>query len=87
MGAIVIGLVAAKLLLHPALVALCAFVLIPLAAAEAQAATVMASLPTAATVFVLAQRYRTEAETVATAILVGHLASVVTVSGLLVAFL
>lgn len=83
----VMALVAAKLVVHPALVALAVFVLIPLAPAEAQAAVVMASLPTAATAFVLAERYRTGAATVASSILIGHVLSVVTVSALLFIFL
>lgn len=69
-----------KLVLHPLLMAVAAFYLLPVDPFWAKIAVVGASLPLGATAFVLAQRYRLlEAET-STCAVVSTLASVVTVS-------
>jgi len=71
---------ALKLLIHPLLMALLAFYVLPIDAFWAKVAVVCASLPLGATAFVLAQRYRMlEAETSTGAVL-STAASVVTVS-------
>jgi predicted permease len=71
---------ALKLVVHPLLMALLAFYLLPIDAFWAKVAVVCASLPLGATAFVLAQRYRMlEAETSTGAVL-STAASVVTVS-------
>jgi malonate transporter len=73
----------AKLVLHPAAVALAAFVLF---AVEPYAAAVMvaaASLPVAGNVFILAQHYRIAPQRVSTAILLSTLASVVSVTAVI----
>ena len=71
---------ALKLVLHPALMALLAYALLPVDPYWAKIAVVCASLPLGATAFVLAQRYRIlEAETSTGAVLSTG-ASVVTVS-------
>jgi predicted permease len=48
--------------------------------------TLVAGLPTAATVFVLAQRYETYVMRASTVVLVSHVVAVVTVSAFLAAF-
>jgi predicted permease len=69
-----------KLALHPILMALLAFWLLPVDPFWAKIAVVCASLPLGATAFVLAQRYRLlEAET-STGALVSTAASLITVS-------
>jgi predicted permease len=69
-----------KLVLHPLLMALLAYSLLPVDPFWAKVAVVCASLPLGATAFVLAQRYRLlEAET-STGAVVSTLASVLTVS-------
>jgi predicted permease len=69
-----------KLVLHPLLMALLAFWLLPVDPFWAKIAVVCASLPLGATAFVLAQRYRLlEAET-STGAVISTAASVVTVS-------
>ncbi|HZS67962.1 MAG TPA: AEC family transporter [Burkholderiales bacterium] len=71
---------ALKLVIHPLLMALLAFYVLPIDAFWAKVAVVCASLPLGATAFVLAQRYRIlEAETSTGAVLSTG-ASVVTVS-------
>ena len=71
---------ALKLVLHPALMALLAYYLLPLDPFWAKVAVVCASLPLGATAFVLAQRYKLlEAETSTGAVL-STAASVITVS-------
>ncbi|MEL6585877.1 MAG: AEC family transporter [Pseudomonadota bacterium] len=70
-----------KLILHPAAVALSAFILFPVA--DPFAATVMiaaAALPVAGNVFMLAQHYGVAAHRVSAAILVSTAVSIVTVS-------
>jgi predicted permease len=52
----------------------------------AEAAVITAALPTAATVFVVAQRYDCFVLRSSTVVLVTHLVSVVTLTGLLVYF-
>jgi predicted permease len=69
-----------KLVLHPLLMALLAFWLLPIDPFWAKIAVVCASLPLGATAFVLAQRYKLlEAET-STGAVVSTTASIVTVS-------
>jgi predicted permease len=69
-----------KLVLHPVLMALLAFWLLPIDPFWAKIAVVCASLPLGATAFVLAQRYQLlEAET-STGAVVSTAASIVTVS-------
>jgi predicted permease len=71
---------ALKLVMHPLLMALLAFYVLPIDTFWAKVAVVCASLPLGATAFVLAQRYRVlEAETSTGAVL-STAASVVTVS-------
>jgi malonate transporter len=71
---------ALKLVLHPALMAVLAYYLLPLDPFWAKVAVVCASLPIGATAFVLAQRYRLlEAET-STGAVVSTAVSVATVS-------
>jgi len=75
---------ALKLALHPVLMALIAFQLLPVDAFWAKIAVVCASLPLGATAFVLAQRYRLlEAETSTGAVL-STAASVLTVSAVMI---
>lgn len=78
-----IALVGLKLVLHPVAVWMIAAHLIPLDPLSARVAVIEASLPTAATVFVLAQRYGLDVEGTSTAVLLSTVASVVTVSVLL----
>ena len=69
-----------KLVLHPVLMALLAFWLLPVDAFWAKIAVVCAALPLGATAFVLAQRYKLlEAET-STGAVISTVASVLTVS-------
>jgi predicted permease len=69
-----------KLVVHPALMALLAFYLLPIDPFWAKIGVVCASLPLGATAFVLAQRYKLlEAETSTGAVL-STAVSVVTVS-------
>lgn len=74
-----------KLALHPMLMAVLAFVLLPIDPFWAKIGVVCASLPLGATAFVLAQRYRLlEAET-STGAVISTAASVITVSLIMVA--
>lgn len=76
------ALLTVKLALHPLL----AFAYLTLAGVEgvwAKAAVLMASLPPALNVFVLASQYETYVERASTLVLLGTLASVITVTGLL----
>lgn len=74
---------ALKLVLHPALMALLAYYVLPIDAFWAKIAVVCASLPLGATAFVLAQRYKLlEAETSTGAVL-STAASVITVSAVM----
>lgn len=75
-------LVALKLAAHPLAVGAVAS-LLGVAPAWAKVAVLQASLPTAATVFVIAQRYGLDVEVVSGAILLSTVASVITVSALL----
>jgi malonate transporter and related proteins len=76
-------LVAAKLVLHPLLVWLLAAQVLALDPAWTRVAVIEAALPTAATVFVLAERYDLHVEETSSAVLLSTLASVITVSLLL----
>lgn len=75
-----------RMVLHPLLVWYGAFHLFPLPSPLAEAAVINAALPTAATVFVVAQRYDTFVLRSSTIVLVTHLVSVVTVTALLAYF-
>lgn len=75
-----------KLVVHPALVAVMAYLVLPLAPTVAMATVIVAALPTGAMVFVLAQRYETYVLRSSTIVLVSHIASVLTVSALLAWF-
>lgn len=79
-------LVALKLLVHPLLVAAMAYLVLPLPPTVAMASVIVAALPTGAMVFVLAERYESYVRRASTVVLVSHVASVATVSALLVAF-
>lgn len=73
----------AKLVLHPALVALFAFAVFPV---DPQAAGVMvaaASLPVAGNVYILAQHYGVAPQRVSTAILISTAASILTVTAVI----
>ncbi|MGF1477474.1 MAG: AEC family transporter [Geminicoccaceae bacterium] len=75
---------ALKLLVHPLLVALFAYVIIPLEPTMALATVIVAALPAGASVFVLAQRYEVYVRRASSVVLFTHLASVLTVTALLV---
>ena len=75
-----------KLVGHPALVWIVGTTLVPLDPKLLHAAVITAALPTATTVFVLAQRYDVFVLRSSTLVLVTHAASVVTLSVLLALF-
>jgi malonate transporter and related proteins len=75
---------AIKLLVHPLLMALTVLWLLPLRSDLAIATIVTASLPTGASVFVLAERYATYTRRASSIVLVTHALSVVTVTAVLV---
>jgi predicted permease len=79
-------LVALKLVAHPLLVAAMVYVVVPLEPTVAMASVIVAALPTGAMVFVLAERYDSYVRRASTVVLVSHVASVATVSALLVAY-
>jgi hypothetical protein len=79
-------LTALKLVVHPLLVALMAYLVVPLEPTAAMGTVIVAALPTGAMVFVLAQRYETYVLRSSTAVLATHVVSVVTVSLLLAAY-
>lgn len=70
----------AKLVLHPALVALAAFVIFPVDPSAAGVMVAAASLPVAGNVYILAQHYGVAPQRVSTAILVSTAASILTVT-------
>ena len=72
------------MLIHPLLMAATVLWLIPLRPDLALATIVTASLPTGASVFVLAERYGTYAKRASSIVLVTHAVSVVTVTAVLV---
>lgn len=74
-----------KLMLHPLLTALIAFELLDMDPVSAAIAIIDAALPTAANVFIMANAYNIYIARTSTAILVSTLASVVSVSLLIVA--
>jgi predicted permease len=83
-GRVEVGLlVLVKLVLHPLLVAVMALLVLPLPGQLAAAAIITAALPTAATVFVVAQRYETFVMRSSTLVLVTHLGSTITLTALL----
>lgn len=80
----ILTLATIKLVVHPALMALTVLWLLPLRPELALATIVTASLPTGASVFVLAERYATYTIRASSLVLVTHAASVVTVTAVLV---
>jgi predicted permease len=82
----VVVLTLLKLVAHPVLVALMAYVVLPLEPTVAMATVIVAALPTGAMVFVLAQRYESYVLRSSTVVLVTHVGSVATVSALLAAY-
>lgn len=76
-------LVGLKLVVHPALMWLTAGHMFALDPLWVKVAVIDAALPTAATVFVLAERYRVEVESAASVILLSTLGAVVTITILL----
>ena len=68
----------AKLVLHPGFVALTAFLVFPVDPYKAVVAVSAAALPVAGNVFILAQQYKTAPQRVSAAILLSHVAAVVT---------
>lgn len=76
-------LVALKLLVNPLLVWLAASLLLPGEPEKRAAITLLAAMPTAASVFVIAQRYDTWVLRASTSVLLTHLGSVVTLGVLL----
>jgi malonate transporter len=75
-----------KLLANPALVWLAGSYLIVLAPQQLAAVTLLAAMPTASSVFVLAQRYETWVVRASTSVLVTHIGSVATLGALLYLF-
>lgn len=80
----IIAATTTKLLIHPLAMAATVLWLIPLRPELALATIVTASLPTGASVFVLAERYGTYAKRASSIVLVTHAVSVVTVTTVLV---
>lgn len=76
--AVAAWLSSAKLVLHPAAVAVAALVIFPVEPAAALVMVVAAALPVAGNVFILARHYGTAPQRVSTAILVSHVAAVAT---------
>jgi predicted permease len=72
-----------KLLVNPILVWLAGVYIIPLEPTKLAAVTLLAAMPTAASVFVIAQRYETWVLRASTSVLATHLGSVVTLGLLL----
>ncbi|MHA6347306.1 AEC family transporter [Roseivivax sp. CAU 1761] len=72
-----------KLILHPAFVALAAFVLFPVAAFPAAVAVAAAALPVAGNVFILAQHYGIAPQRVSASILISTGLSILTISGVI----
>jgi malonate transporter and related proteins len=73
----------AKLVLHPAAVAVCALVLFPVEPYAAGVMIAAAALPVAGNVYILAQHYGVAPLRVSAAILLSTAASVITVSGVI----
>lgn len=80
----ILTLTTVKLVVHPAFMAVTVLWLLPLPSDLAIATIVTASLPTGASVFVLAERYATWTTRASSLVLVTHAASVVTVTAVLV---
>jgi len=80
---VAIWLSIAKLVLHPAAVAMAAFVLFPVDPAAAAVMVAAAALPVAGNVFILAQHYGVAPQRVSTSILISTAASVVTVTAVI----
>jgi malonate transporter len=76
------GIIGVKLLLLPALVML-ALMMVPLPHDLVEPTLVTAALPTAATVFVLAQRYGVLERPIAIVVFLSHLVGIATLTGLL----
>ena len=77
------GIILAKLVALPAMVML-TLPLVPLPAYLVEPTLVTAALPTAASVFVLAQRYQVLERTLALVVFASHLLGIATLTGLLV---
>ena len=72
-----------KMIVHPALVALFVYLVLPLEPMLAATTVIVTALPTATMVYVMAQRYDSYVLRSSTVVLVTHVVSVVTVSALL----
>lgn len=75
----------AKLILHPAAVAVAAFVLFPVDPAQARVMVAAAALPVAGNVFILASHYGIAPQRVSSAILVSTAASILTLAAVIAA--
>ena len=73
----------AKLILHPAAVALCALVIFPVPRGGAEVMIAAAALPVAGNVFILAQHYGVAPQRISTAILISTALSVLTVTAVI----
>ena len=80
---VAVWLSTAKLVLHPAAVAVAAFVIFPVDRVAAGVMVAAASLPVAGNVFILAQHYGVAPQRVSTAILVSTAMSVLTVTAVI----
>ena len=78
-----IGASLAKLILHPAAVALCALVIFPVPRGGAEVMIAAAALPVAGNVFILAQHYGVAPQRISTAILISTALSVLTVTAVI----
>ena len=72
-----------KLALHPAFVALGAYVIFPVSEVQAAVMVAASALPVAGNVFILAQHYGIAPQRVSAAILVSTAASILTVSAVI----
>jgi hypothetical protein len=75
----------AKLVLHPAAVAVCAFLLFPVDPALARVMVAAAALPVAGNVFILASHYGIAPQRVSSAILISTAASILTLAAVIAA--
>jgi malonate transporter and related proteins len=73
----------AKLVLHPAAVAVFAFVVFPVAGEQARVMVAAAALPVAGNVFILAQHYGVAPQRISSAILLSTAASILTVTAVI----
>jgi predicted permease len=77
------GLIAVKLLIHPLIVFALLYLLGPFTPEWAATAVLMASLPPALNVFVIARQYNTWVEPASVAVLIGTFVSVVTLTSVM----